>query len=81
MKISAAKFRCGRPAIARMHTIAARLRRSRPFTVSDVARELECNRKTIARDIAFMRNRLGWEIEWNWAVMSYKLIAAPRAVL
>lgn len=53
-----------RPPIARMSYIARLLREGRRFTVPQVAAALEVSRKTIDRDIEFMRDQLGYQFSF-----------------
>ncbi len=70
-----------RIAIERMKRLAALLRHELPFTCSEIAGELETCRKTIVRDIAFMRDRLGWDIEYDSSARKYRLLKAPAPQL
>jgi predicted DNA-binding transcriptional regulator YafY len=71
--------------IERMHAIAARLRECDPLrqqvNCSVMAAQFECGRKAVLRDIDFMRDRLGWDIEYDQSRHSYILKSAPAAVL
>ena len=51
--------------IERFAWIAEKLRLGRFFKTGDVARQFEVSYKTAWRDIEFMRDRLGYEIEFN----------------
>jgi predicted DNA-binding transcriptional regulator YafY len=53
-----------RPPFARMCLIARCVIQRRGFTHSSMAAELEVDRKTVQRDIDFMRDRLGYQIEF-----------------
>ena len=70
-----------RPPIERMKYIAGLLRAGKAFNVSMVARRFEADPKTIDRDLVFMRDRLGWEFEFDRRSKSYKLRSAPKPVL
>lgn len=59
-----AKATC-RPPLERMALIARWLRQGRRLTCGKVAEAMEVSRKTIWRDIEFMRDRLGYQIEWR----------------
>lgn len=70
-----------RPAIERMHCVAALLRGGRTFTQCEVARHFESSRKTVQRDMEFMRDRLGYEFAWDGSARTYRLITAPAPKL
>lgn len=53
-----------RPTLARIFAVAVMLMESNRHTSTTLARELEVSTKTILRDIEFMRDRLGIEIEY-----------------
>lgn len=53
-----------RPPLDRMRHIARLIMKRRTFTCTTLAIELETCRKTVERDIDFMRDRLGYEIEF-----------------
>ena len=55
---------CSRPPLERMALISRWLREGRRLTRNLVAAELEVDAKTIERDIDFMRDRLGYQIDW-----------------
>jgi hypothetical protein len=48
-----------------MKRISQLLREGRPFTIQSVADEFEVNRRTIQRDMDFMRDRLGYSMQWT----------------
>lgn len=73
--------RCQRPMLARLHLLATYLRTGNRFTAAGLAAELEVQRKTVVRDIAFLRDRLGWNFTWNPATKTYRLIKAPAPML
>jgi len=52
-----------RPPVVRMKRISFLLRKKRVFNVAKLATEFECSTKTIYRDIAFMRDQLGFVIK------------------
>lgn len=54
------------PPIERMAYLARLLRDGQKFNASTVAQELEVDSRTIHRDIDFMRDRLGYTIEWTY---------------
>lgn len=53
-----------RPPVARMSYISRLLREGRRFTVPQVAAALEVSRKTVDRDIEFMRDQLGYQFSY-----------------
>lgn len=62
-----------RPPIERMLRIHEELQRSGSFTnCTKLARTLEVSRKTITRDIAFMRDRLELPIEFDARINAYR---------
>lgn len=61
-----------RPPLERMLRIHEELRRSALINCSRLARTLEVSRKTILRDIAFMRDRLDLPIEFDPAIQAYR---------
>jgi predicted DNA-binding transcriptional regulator YafY len=61
-----------RPPLERFVFIARLIRDKGAFRSSDVIEGLEVTRKTVARDIDFMRDRLGYEIEWMPCDRCYK---------
>ena len=61
--------------------IARWLRDGQLFTAETVARKFEVNRKTVIRDVEFMRDRLGYAVEFDHALNSWRLVEAPVPVL
>ncbi|MBM3855127.1 MAG: HTH domain-containing protein, partial [Verrucomicrobia bacterium] len=61
-----------RPPIERMLRIHEELRRGAFTNCSKLARLLEVSRKTIVRDIAFMRDRLDLPIEFDAPINAYR---------
>ena len=61
-----------RPPLERMLRIHEILRRGTLVNCRRLTRELEVCRKTIVRDIAFMRDRLDLPIEFDAAIQSYR---------
>lgn len=61
-----------RPPIERMLRIHEELRRGTFTNCSKLARTLEVSRKTIVRDIAFMRDRLELPIEFDARINAYR---------
>lgn len=51
-------------AIQRMMRIASKIRTGRRFTMRGLAKEFEVSEKTIQRDVEFMRDRLGYEMNY-----------------
>jgi predicted DNA-binding transcriptional regulator YafY len=70
-----------RTALVRMHCLAGLLRTGGRFTAAGVAVRFEVSRKTIMRDLEFMRDRMGYAYEWNGKLGRYLLKSAPPAVL
>lgn len=70
-----------RPAIERMQRLANLLRHNLQFTAGEMARELETSRKTIVRDLDFMRDRLGWEFAYDHKAGKYRCTKAPTPTL
>lgn len=68
-----------RPAIARLAFIGTLLRDYQPFTANTIARKFECSRRTVIRDLEFMRDRLDWPIQWDAESNAYKLDGTPPA--
>ena len=64
--------RLSRPPLERMLRIHDELRRQALVNCSKLARVLEVNRKTIMRDIAFMRDRLDLPIEFDARIQAYR---------
>jgi hypothetical protein len=46
-----------------------------------MARHFETTRKTISRDLEFMRNRLGYEFRFDSRRRRYVLISAPMPII
>lgn len=61
-----------RPPLERMLQIHEELRRGALVTCSTFVRRLEVSRKTVVRDIAFMRDRLDLPIEFDSRIQSYR---------
>ena len=61
-----------RPPLERMLRIHDELRRGALVNCSHLVRALEVSRKTIVRDIAFMRDRLELPIEFDAQVLAYR---------
>lgn len=68
-----------RAPIERMHRIALHLRDGHVVNCTTFAREFEVARKTVLRDVEFMRDRLGYDVEWDG--ISYVLRNAPLPIL
>jgi predicted DNA-binding transcriptional regulator YafY len=73
--------RTTKPSIERTRTLAMFLRQDRAFTASEMARHFETTRKTIGRDLEFMRDRLGYEFRFDSRRCRYVLISAPAPVI
>src|SRR5579859_3795153 len=61
-----------RPPLERMLRIHDELRRGTLVNCSDLRKTLEVSRKTILRDIAFMRDRLDLPIEFDTRIQAYR---------
>lgn len=66
------RVQLSRPPLERMLKIHDELRRGALVTGNKLARHLEVSRKTIMRDIAFMRDRLDLPIEFDSAIQAYR---------
>jgi predicted DNA-binding transcriptional regulator YafY len=51
--------------LVRLAAIRKKLTAGEPFTANTLAAELECSTRTIYRDIEFLRDRFGYEMEFN----------------
>ena len=54
-----------RPPIERLRDLAARLRAGKVVNAGVMAKDWEMCPKTMQRDLDFLRDRLGYEVEWN----------------
>jgi predicted DNA-binding transcriptional regulator YafY len=70
-----------RPSIERMRTLAVLLRTRTHFTTTEVAQRFETTRKTISRDLAFLRDRLGYDFEYDAQTKRWNLKIAPTPML
>lgn len=70
-----------RPCIIRLHRIATLLRAGGQFTAAALAREWEVSRKTIVRDLDYLRQQLGYEADWDPRLSRYILRRAPAPQL
>lgn len=70
-----------RPPVQRMRNLAELLRSGHGFNTLTISCDWEVSPKTIRRDIEFMRDRLGYVIEFDFAANSYRLVDAPRPTL
>jgi proteasome accessory factor B len=66
------RARLSRPPLERMMKIHDELRRSALVNCTRLADTLEVSRKTIVRDIAFMRDRLELPIEFDPRINAYR---------
>jgi predicted DNA-binding transcriptional regulator YafY len=57
--------------LLRMTYIRRAILRRVPFTAAEMAEQLETHPRTIERDIEFMRNWLGYEIQFDFKLNSY----------
>lgn len=67
--------------IERVRTLALLLRQGRAFTAGEVAERFETSRRTIVRDLEFMRDRLGYEYEFDASRNRYFLRHAPPPII
>lgn len=70
-----------RTPIARIVCLATLLRNQTSFNCMEVARRFEVSRKTIQRDLDYLRDQLGLAFEYDNSARSWRLHSAPRAVL
>lgn len=70
-----------RPTIVRMHTLAGLLRAGGRFSAREVAQRFEVSRRTIVRDLDYLRDQLGYAATWDAHERRYILHRAPRAQL
>jgi hypothetical protein len=61
--------------------IAGELREFRRINCSVVAEKFKCSTKTALRDFDFLRDRLGYDLDYVREEQSYALIKAPEAQL
>jgi len=64
-----------------MMFIAEQLRAGRPLQSSEVIERFEVTKRTVFRDLEFMRDRLGWKFSYDAQNRSFKLNVAPKAIL
>ena len=64
-------IKISRPPLQRMMTIHEELRRGALVNCTKLVQSLEVSRKTVVRDIAFMRDRLSLPIEFNSRTSAY----------
>lgn len=69
-----------RAGLTRLFYLAGQLRADKPIGSTSEARKRGLSRRTIERDIKFLR-ALGWKIEWNQDLRTYVLISAPKPKL
>ena len=77
MKFRRQSFPAARTPLARMMRISRKLIGREKFNMRTLAEELEVSRKTVDRDICFMRDQLGYEIEYCPSVRSF--VGRPTA--
>ena len=70
-----------RPAIERLIVLARLLRLNGRFTTGELAKHFETGRRTITRDLEFLRDRLGYEYEYRPSEKRFVLLSAPSAQL
>jgi len=66
------RVQLSRPPLERMLRIHEILRRNTLVNCTRLTRDLEVCRKTVVRDITFMRDRLDLPIEFDTAIQSYR---------
>ncbi len=71
-KSDAPRGQLSRPPLERMLRIHDALRRASLVNCTTLARTLEVSRKTVVRDIAFMRDRLDLPIEFDAQIQAYR---------
>ena len=67
-----------RPPLERMLRIHEELRRGALVNCTKLVKALEVSRKTIVRDIAFMRDRLDLPIEYDVLIQAYRYTQPAR---
>ena len=70
-----------RTPIERLVCLATLLRNGTTFTFREIAERYEVSVRTVARDFDYLRDRLGFETEWDNHRKTHRLLRAPRAVL
>jgi hypothetical protein len=70
-----------RGVLARLIFVKQQLLTRSPITSVKIAREWECEVKTIHRDIAFLRDRLGHQLEWDCCAGTWRYLTPPQPVL
>jgi predicted DNA-binding transcriptional regulator YafY len=69
---SSSAVKLSRPPLERMLRIHEELRRGAFINCTKLAKALEVSRKTVLRDIAFMRDRLDLPIEFDLGIQAYR---------
>jgi predicted DNA-binding transcriptional regulator YafY len=70
---------CARPAIERLFRIRRLIIAGRgPVNATTLAAQLETSRKTIHRDLEFLRDRLGLPLEYDHAEHTWRFIKGDR---
>jgi predicted DNA-binding transcriptional regulator YafY len=72
-----APYHTSRPPMERMLRIHDELRRGAFTNCTKLAAALEVSRKTIVRDIAFMRDRLDLPVEFDPLINAYRTRSPP----
>lgn len=70
-----------RTVIERLWWIGERLRLGEAINARHVIRRFEVSRKTVVRDVEFLRDRLGWPVEFDQSCSTYRLNGPPPAHL
>lgn len=66
-------------ALCRLQAILKDLQRG--FTVPEVAKRQRVGPRTIRRDIALLRDRLGYEVNWNFATERWEITTPAERIL
>ena len=70
-----------RPPIERLKVLASALRARKVVNSRVMAAKLNVSRKTVIRDLEFLRDRLGYNFEYVSGDNSFRLISAPEPIL
>ena len=70
-----------RPSIERLVFLARALRLGQLVNTRVMAEKLEVDRKTVTRDLDFLRDRLRYDFDWVQPELSFRLRNAPEAAL
>lgn len=70
-----------RPFFERIVWISKELRSGKSLNCSRIAEHFECTTKTAFRDIEFLRDRLGYDFEYDPCAHSFRLLSDPPRLL